>query len=149
MHTAHSPHKAPTTALISVVRERVARYVAPLEFQSEKKSLSGKTIGLRIHLPDAGDPFVTVNIWVPHQGTPARRCREAFSDLDETIHRWQQGPDGKQLLVLTGDMNATWHPEEDSASVRPCFERLQGNRTCAGVKKPAHPHSTHTRITQS
>lgn len=37
--------------------------------------------------------------------------KDAFADLNDALLKWQQGPDGKQPLVVTGDMKTAWRPE--------------------------------------
>ena len=106
---SHSKHWDSSTdrAIITLVRHEVAPFctrmnVFPGDPMKVQSVLSGRLEALRVKIPGARKPFILVNTWCPHSGTP-NNIRKDFLSQMSTLHaKWAEEFD----VIWMGDFNA-------------------------------------------
>ena len=125
---AHCRHHGSrnTTAVVTLVRKELVKWVSPLNVKTPESVLSGRLVALKYAPPNVPNPMVLANIWMPHSGYKAVELEAAHQAFGDLVMAWKQ----QQYLVLAvGDWNAAIFPEHRPAPDRP-------------IERGARPHQT-------
>jgi exonuclease III len=107
----------PTTAVVTLVRRELVKWISPMSAKSVHNTLSGRVLALKYAPPNVQQPIVLANVWMPHSGYRVQDITDAHAAFGTLVDQWKQ--DGYAVLAA-GDWNATTCDEQ-----RMCYPRGQ------------------------
>lgn len=139
---AHCHHGTPAknTAVVTLVRLELTKWISPACLNSADTVLSGRILALKYAPPNLQTPLLLTNVWMPHSGYPADIIRRAHLSVTEWVLSWK----AKGYTVMAaGDWNATltdsqrWGPSAAASQPKVTDVAFRTMLTTTGMLAPA------------